>query len=125
MGTLSWIQLLQLCSFSIFMAAGQFLFKMAALNAPPMTNVTAVAGLALNPWLWGAMILYAVSTVIWISVLQSVPLSIAYPFVALGFIVVPCISYFAFKEPLNWQYGVGIVLILIALKLITGSTVQK
>lgn len=123
--TLTLSQFIQLCSFSILMAAGQFLFKMAAMNAPPLTNLSTVTGLALNPWLWGAMILYAVSTVIWISVLQSVPLSIAYPFVALGFIVVPLVSYLAFKEPLTWQYGAGIVLILIALKLITGSAVAK
>ena len=122
---LTWTQIAQLCSFSIFMATGQVFFKLAAARAPAMNNIEAILTLVTNYWLWGAMALYAVSTIIWISVLQTVPLSIAYPFVALGFIVIPLVSYILFKEPLNWQYGIGILLILVALKLITGSAVEK
>lgn len=118
----NWIQLIQLCSFSIFMATGQIFFKMAAQNVPPMNNLNAIFSLALNPWFIGALGLYAVSTVLWVSVLQQINLSIAYPFVALGFIIIPLASYFWFKEPLSWQYGVGVVLLLVALKLITSVT---
>lgn len=123
--TLTMFKLFQLCSFSVLMAAGQIFFKMAAQNSPPLNSLPNLFTLALNHWLWLAMALYAISTLIWISVLQTVPLSIAYPFVALGFVVIPLASYLLFKEPLNWQYGVGIVLILVALKLITGSAVGK
>ncbi len=118
-------KLFQLCSFSILMAAGQIFFKMAAQIAPPLNSVQNLLTLAFNHWLWLALALYAISTLIWISVLQTVPLSIAYPFVALGFVVIPLASYVLFKEPLNWHYGVGILLILVALKLITGSSVGK
>lgn len=104
------------------MATGQIFFKMAAQNAPQMNSLSAVFSLALNPWFIGALALYAISTVLWVSVLQQISLSIAYPFVALGFIVIPLASFFLFKEPLNWQYGVGVVLLLIALKLITTVT---
>lgn len=119
------LKLLQLCSFSILMAAGQIFFKMAAQIAPPLNSAQNLLTLVFNHWLWLALALYAISTVIWISVLQTVPLSIAYPFVALGFVVIPLASYVLFKEPLSWQYGVGILLILVALKLITGSSVGK
>lgn len=107
------------------MATGQFFFKMAAKTAPAISGLSSIISLGMNAWLWAAMALYAVSTVIWVSVLQSVPLSIAYPFVALGFVVIPVISYLAFKEPLSWQYGLGVALILVALKLITASAEGK
>lgn len=119
---LNWLQLIQLCSFSIFMATGQMFFKMAAQNAPPMNNLSAIFSLALNPWFVGALALYGVSTILWVSVLQQVNLSVAYPFVALGFIIIPLASFFLFKEPLNWQYGAGVILLLVALKLITTIT---
>lgn len=111
--------IIYLCSFSILMATGQIFFKMAAQNAPPINNFNAIFSLALNPWFIGALLLYAVSTILWVSVLQQVNLSLAYPFVALGFVVIPLVSFFLFKEPLNWQYALGVVLLLISLKLIT------
>lgn len=114
-------QIVQLCSFSVFMATGQVFFKLAAMRAPALNNLQGILSLVTNYWLWGAMALYAISTLIWISVLQSVPLSIAYPFLAFGFVVIPLVSYILFKEPLTWQYGLGIVLIMIALKLIVGG----
>lgn len=116
------VNFIQLCSFSLLMAAGQIFFKMAAENAPQMNSLNAVFSLALNPWFIGALALYAFSTLLWVSVLQQVNLSVAYPFVALGFVVIPLASYVLFKEPLNWQYGLGVVLLLVSLKLITSIT---
>ena len=125
MNELTWAQIAQLCSFSIMMAAGQVLFKLAAAHAPVLNTFSSLLSLFSNYWLWGALTLYGISTILWMIVLQNVSLSVAYPFVALGFVVVPLASYVVFKEPLNWQYGVGILLILVALKLITGSSVGK
>lgn len=112
-------QILQLCSFSLLLAMGQIFFKLTAQSAPPLNSIPSLFSLSMNIWFWAAILFYAVSTLIWISVLQQVALSVAYPFAALGFIFVPLASYLIFKEPLNWQYGVGVVLILIALRLIT------
>ncbi len=119
---MTYLNLFLLCSFSLLMAIGQIFFKMAAQNAPAINNISSVFSLALNPWFIGALALYAFSTLLWVSVLQQVNLSVAYPFVALGFIVIPLASFVLFKEPLNWQYGVGVVLLLVALKLITNVT---
>lgn len=112
-------QIIQLCSFSFLLAAGQIMFKLTAMNAPALNNMSGLLSLSGNVWFWGALVLYGVATLIWIVTLQNVALSVAYPFAALGFVIVPLASYFIFKEPLNWQYGAGVVLIIIALKLIT------
>lgn len=115
-------QILQLCSFSILLAVGQVMFKLTAMSAPPLNNISGLMSLSTNLWFWGALVFYGVATLIWIFTLQIVPLSMAYPFVALGFVIVPVASYFIFNEALNWQYGVGVFLIIIALKLITSSS---
>ena len=115
------LQIVQLCSFSVLLAAGQVLFKFTAINSPPLNTIQGVLTLPLNPWFWLALVLYGAATLIWMATLQQVALSLAYPFVALGFIFVPLASYFIFKESLDGQYIIGIVLILVALKLITGE----
>ncbi|HPD82301.1 MAG: hypothetical protein R3D88_09350 [Alphaproteobacteria bacterium] len=115
---LTHIQLIQLCSFSILLTVGQILFKLTAISAPPLNNIQALISLTTNLWFWGALILYGAATLLWIFILQNVSLSLAYPFTALGFILIPLVSYIIFKEPITWQYSIGVVLILIALKFI-------
>lgn len=112
-------QIIQLCSFSVLLAAGQIFFKLTAINAPPLNSLQGVLSLPTNIWFWGALVLYGTATLIWTAALQHVSLSIAYPFVAIGFVIVPLASYFIFKEPISWNYAAGVVLILVALKLIT------
>jgi multidrug transporter EmrE-like cation transporter len=118
---LSLFQLIQLCGFSFLLAVGQILFKLAAMKAPALNSVASVLSLAHNSWFWAAMAVYTCTTLLWINALQTVPLSVAYPFIALGFIFVPLAAFFLFNEPLGLKYGIGIILILIALKLITGG----
>jgi len=118
---LSLAQITQLCLFSVLLAAGNIFFKLTALNSPPLNSIQGLMTLPLNPWFWGALVLYGIATVIWTITLQNVALSIAYPFAALGFVFVPLASYVIFKEPINLQYIIGVVLILVALKLITAG----
>ena len=113
------LQILQLSSFSVIMAAGQIFFKLAAMQASQLNSLQNIMLLAFNRWLWCAVILYGIATLLWVSILQTVPLSRAYPFTALGFVVVALLSHFMFQEKLTWHYGLGVMLILIALTLIT------
>jgi len=116
---LSTFQLIQLCGFSFLLAVGQILFKLAAMSAPALNSLQSVLSLTGNAWFWAAMGVYTCTTLLWINALQSVPLSIAYPFIALGFIFVPLAAMFLFNEPLGLKYVIGVLLILIALRLIT------
>lgn len=91
-------------------AGGQLLFKLAAQNAE-----RSAAGF---PWefasgyMAAALAVYAAATLLWVWVLKSVPLNIAYPFMGLAFIVVPVFAWMLLGEPLDWRHLAGGLLII-------------
>jgi len=93
----------------IVMTIGQVLFKQVAVNYNKTENLFEWGVLGI---LMVAAILYVTSTGIWVWALRSVELSKAYPFFALGFVLVPLIGAWAFGEVLNLKYGVGVILIM-------------
>lgn len=62
--------------------------------------------------LFAALASYGVSTIGWVWALRQVPLSTAYLFMSISFIIVPISAYWFFKEPLTIQYAFGVVLII-------------
>ncbi len=95
------------------LAAGQTLFKFSALGmgtkgASPASFLSLLA----MPVFWAALVLYGFATLLWIYILQQVPLSRAYPFAALGFVIVPVLSVLFFSERLNVTYALGALLIV-------------
>ncbi len=89
---------------------GQFLFKMVALRGTfGLTLLHDHIGLALFV---GALGIYGLSTVAWVFVLQTMPISTAYPFLALCFALMPFLSHFAFDEPLSLGLFVGTIMII-------------
>jgi multidrug transporter EmrE-like cation transporter len=66
-----------------------------------------------GPWAVVGIILYAISAVFWLVVLSRVALSVAYPIVAVGYVVVVLYSYFFFHEPVKAVAWVGLALIVI------------
>jgi multidrug transporter EmrE-like cation transporter len=105
---LVWLELL---CFPVAMAAGQILFKRTAAQ---MTGVSGawLLELAKLPSMWLALALYAASTLLWVKILTSVPLSRAYPVAALSFILVPAAGYLFFNEPINARLAAGTALII-------------
>ena len=59
-----------------------------------------------------ASIVYAVSTGLWVWLLRYMDISKAYPFMALGFVIVPLLSVWLFNEKLSLPYMVGVSLII-------------
>ena len=116
---LSLSHVIQLISFSFLLAAGQMLFKKTALSVPNLTSVEGMIGLIMNMWFWLALTLYGTATLLWIMILQHVNLSLAYPFAALGFVIIPVASWFLFKEPISLSYVIGAALIIAGLCVIT------
>ena len=58
-------------------------------------------------YLLGGLAVLGFSTLLWVWVLRGIPLSIAYPFMALAFIFVPILSYYLLGEPLGWRQVAG------------------
>ncbi len=119
--SLTLMQIAQLLAFSILMPTGQIFFKMTAQTVPALGSPASFMALLGNLWFWAALVLYGVATLLWILILQSIPLSRAYPFVALGFILVPAVSVFLFGESVNMTYVAGSALIILGLVFVVQS----
>jgi hypothetical protein len=79
------------------MAAGQLLFKAAALRLGDGYPLSTRALLLLqNAPFIGAIVLYAALSVLWVWLLPFTPLSRAYPFVAVAFALTPVLGALVF-----------------------------
>ena len=106
-----------------FSAVGQVFFKYTALrintsNTHDTTGSPFVLQLLLEHYFWLALVFYGVATLGWVYVLQYVPLSRAYPLMALGYIIIPVCSWLFFQEPMSWRYLGGIFCIIIGIVII-------
>ena len=91
---------------------GQIMFKSVSNNYNQTHNIFSwnVLGLAFL-----ACFMYLISTTLWVWTLRFVKLSVAYPFFALAFVLVPTASFFLFNEPITSRYILGCVLIIAGL----------
>ena len=89
---------------------GQVLFKYAAISFHATKSFVNLSFLA---FLASALIIYALAACLWFYVLQFIPLSRAYPFVAICFILVPAASWIIFGEKLDIKYIVGTIFICV------------
>jgi drug/metabolite transporter (DMT)-like permease len=119
---MSLLQAGQLSAFAVMLAVGQLLFKRAADSNPPLHRVADVVGLAGNAYLWGALLVYGGATIYWIYLLQQMPLTRAYPFAALGFILVPALAWLAFGDTITLRYMIGICFVVLGLYLSGGPS---
>ena len=99
----------KLLFFGLLLAAGQILFKKAAQAGDTFLGTT---NWPLNAWFLAALTIYGITTLIWVDALRTIPLSIAYPYSALGFVLVPLAARAFFSEPLSLVYWVGSFLII-------------
>lgn len=83
------------------------------------TIVAAGWKLAFEPHILGGLACYVVSVVVWILALSRVNVSIAYPVLSLGYVVVAVASWFLFGETLNALRIAGIVVIIVGVYLVT------
>lgn len=114
-------QVALLVTYAAGMAGGQMLFKAAALRyLPGAPAVERAFSLVFNAYFLGAVTLYVALTVLWVWLLTFIPLSRAYPFVALAFAITPLLGGMIFGEPIAAKLLAGIALILGGLLLIAG-----
>lgn len=101
--------------FGVLLAVGQILFKLAGRDANLVRSWMDLGGLFTTPWMWMALAVYGCATVLWVLLLQRVPLSRAYPFAALGFVLVPAAASWLFAERLSFTYLVGAALVVVGI----------
>lgn len=99
--------LTSLCVLGI--TAGQILFRLAAQRIDGSRLWASALG---NVWLWVALLIYGVATLLWIHVLRTAPLHRVYPLFAMAFVCVPLVEHWLWSQPLRWQSWVGGLLIV-------------
>lgn len=92
------------------MTASQIFLKLAGLHLGSHTN--ALEGFVRNPWLWVAVCSSVGGICCWLLTLRRLPLSVAYPWTALIYVITPLIAAWLFSEVLTGSYAMGILLIL-------------
>ena len=99
-------------------AFGQTAFKIGVERV----NFVADAGVAhkvlafaASPHIIVGLLFYGVGTLFWLFALRTLDLSLAYPFVAISFIVVFLIGILALGEPFNMTRFAGLLIITLGL----------
>ena len=91
------------------LSVGQILFKLASSGFE--LSGAGLIGSVLNARLVLALLVYAFATIMWLLVLRSTPLRVAYPFAALAFFIVPVLAHFLLGEKVGWNTFAGAGLI--------------
>jgi drug/metabolite transporter (DMT)-like permease len=114
-------QIVLLAAYAAGMSGGQLLFKMAALRYGAAAGGLGerLLGLAFNVYFIAALILYAGFAILWVWILSFIPLSRAYPFVALAFALTPLLAGLLFGDTISFRLIAGIFFILCGLFLVT------
>jgi multidrug transporter EmrE-like cation transporter len=111
-----------LALFSILLTAlGQLLLKKGSAVLTQAESATTVAKLykiALNPYIWSGIIVYGLSTLVWIFVLSKMKLSVAYPMASISYVAVAVGSYYMFGETLGLQQKIALAIIILGVVLL-------
>jgi len=111
--------------FAVALAAvGQLMLKhgmQVATARAASTRGSLVISAATTPWVLFGLLVFAVSAVAWLAALSRVPLSVAYPFNAIGYLGILAASVVVLHEratPLTWA---GTVLVVTGLVIVVLS----
>ena len=72
-------------------------------------------------WLALSLVLLGCAMLLWLFVLQTVPVSVAYPMLSLNFIFITLAARFIWHEPISLRHGVGVLLIIVGIILLGGA----
>ncbi len=107
---------------SVGLTSGAQIALKAGMTAPDVRGIMEggrplriAIGLSSSPLIIFGLLSYGLSAIVWLLVLSRVPLSTAYPFIALGIAITTLGGRFLFHEPLTATKLAGIGLVLIGI----------
>jgi multidrug transporter EmrE-like cation transporter len=109
-------------------AAAQLLLKTATRPLAHFTRfdgdtlLASIVVLAKSLPFWGGMVCYGASVCVWLAALSKAPVSVAYPMLSLGYIVVAWASVTWLGETLSPAKVLGIALICVGVVLVSRSS---
>lgn len=87
------------------MTTAQIFFKLSGMYTVHRADL--IQAWVFNPWIWTALTASAASMIFWLYALRRLPLSRAYPWTAMIFVLVPLGSALIFNEVLSLRYLLG------------------
>ncbi|MGA2780267.1 MAG: SMR family transporter [Steroidobacteraceae bacterium] len=126
--SISWITWVLILSGVGFNAAAQLLLKYATRPLAQFSRFDlgtlggAILVLLKSLPFWAGMICYGASLCVWLAALSKAPVSVAYPMLSLGYIVVAWASMMWLGESLSAAKVIGIALICVGVVLVSRSS---
>lgn len=96
-------------------ASGQIMLKhgmQVATSRAARSGSSLVVSAATSPWVLLGLVVFGVSAVAWLATLSRVPLNVAYPFNALGYLGILTASVLILHERANAWTWVGSLLVV-------------
>jgi multidrug transporter EmrE-like cation transporter len=104
-------------------AAAQLLMKIGMTNLRTaghidVASVNTIMSVIFDRWVFSGLACYGLSAALWLVVLSRLPLSMAYPLIAVGIAIVVLMSAFALGETIGLAHAAGVALIICGVLLI-------
>lgn len=101
---------------------GQLLMKWGIVNPKPLWNQGPAVVRMLSSWpVLSGLCSYALSSLFWLLTLKQMNISVAYPMVSLGYVIVALAGYYLFSESISVMKWIGIGFILLGVVLVSRS----
>lgn len=71
-----------------------------------------------EPRLWAGLALFGISSIFWLVVLSRIPLSVAYPFVGVSYIIIVLLSRYVLHEHVPLLRWLGVVIVATGIAII-------
>jgi drug/metabolite transporter (DMT)-like permease len=117
----SWRRVVSLTSVGLLLfavitaATGQVMLKHGMQLASARANSTGnslVVSAVTSPWVLSGLVVFGISAIAWLGALSKVPLSIAYPFNAIGYLVILTASIVILHERANLLTWAGSLMVV-------------
>lgn len=82
-------------------------------------NGTSIRVLVVEPLVWGGLVLFAVSAVVWLVVLSRTSLSFAYPFASITYVLILLFDHFVLDEQVPALRWAGVAAIAVGIFLVS------
>lgn len=100
------------------LTAGQVLWKIG-LKEASMSSFSDIIRLMFNKYIFSGIVIYAIATFYWLSVLKKFDLIKVYPLQSMSYIIVLIFGVLLLKEPLTKNTLIGTIVIIIGVFIIT------
>jgi multidrug transporter EmrE-like cation transporter len=124
------IELVLLILFSVVLSSGSQVLLKFGMSSPAISVALGSSdeplrigmAIASSPSILLGLTCFGLSAVVWLFVLSKIPLSTAYPFVALGIAITVAAGRLLFDEPITVAKLFGVILIVVGVSAVAASS---